>query len=101
MPLDPSADGSRPSILVIDDELKIRGMVRDAIAQDAERLLVAARPHDSISDTHWLRADVDHHFVRQAITAGVDYRDRVDLTSADVTSDSVRLTAARSSCVRM
>jgi FADH2 O2-dependent halogenase len=62
---------------------------------DSERLLVAASPHDAISDTHWLRADVDHHFVREAIAAGVDYRDRVDLTSADVTSDSVHLEGNR------
>jgi len=62
---------------------------------DSERLLVAASPHDSLSDTHWLRADVDHHFVRQAIGAGVDYRDRVDLTSADVRSDCIRLSGAR------
>jgi FADH2 O2-dependent halogenase len=62
---------------------------------DSERLLVAASPHDSLSDTHWLRADVDHHFVRQAIAAGVDYRDRVDLTSADVAPDSVRVSGTR------
>ena len=62
---------------------------------DSERLLIAASPHDSLSDTHWLRADVDHHFVRQAIAADVDYRDRVDLTSADVGSDSVRLSGSR------
>ena len=59
---------------------------------DSERLLVAASPHDAIADTHWLRADVDHHFVRQAIAAGVDYRDRVDLTSAAVTSQEVCVT---------
>jgi len=62
---------------------------------DSERLLVAASPHDSLSDTHWLRADVDHHFVRQSIAAGVDYRDRVDLTSADVAPDSVRVSGTR------
>jgi tetracycline 7-halogenase / FADH2 O2-dependent halogenase len=62
---------------------------------DSERLLVAASPHDSLSDTHWLRADVDHHFVRQAIAAGVDYRDRVDLTNADVAPDSVRVSGSR------
>jgi FADH2 O2-dependent halogenase len=62
---------------------------------DSERLLVAASPQNSLSDTHWLRADVDHHFVRQAIAAGVDYRDRVDLTSADVAADSVRVSGAR------
>jgi len=62
---------------------------------DSERLLVAASPNDSLSDTHWLRADVDHHFVREAIAADVDYRDRVELTGADVASDSVRLTGSR------
>jgi tetracycline 7-halogenase / FADH2 O2-dependent halogenase len=62
---------------------------------DSERLLVAASPHDSLSDTHWLRADVDHHFVRQATAAGVDYRDRVDLAHAYIASDSIRLTGTR------
>jgi FADH2 O2-dependent halogenase len=62
---------------------------------DSERLLVAASPRDSLSDTHWLRADVDHHFVLEAISAGVDYRDRVDLTSAEIASDSVRLSGKR------
>ena len=62
---------------------------------DSERLLVAASPHDSLSDTHWLRADVDHHFVREAVAAGVDYRDRVELTSADAAWDSVRLSGSR------
>jgi FADH2 O2-dependent halogenase len=62
---------------------------------DSERLLVAASPNDSLSDTHWVRADVDHHFVRQAITAGVDYRDRVDLTSVQIASDSVSVSGCR------
>ena len=61
----------------------------------AERLLVAASPNDAVSDTHWLRADVDHHFVRQAVAAGVDYRDHVELRSADVGSDGVRLRGER------
>jgi FADH2 O2-dependent halogenase len=64
---------------------------------DSERLLVAASPHDSLSDTHWLRADVDHHFVREAIAAGVDYRDRTDLTSALVGSDAVRVSGSQNS----
>ena len=46
-----------------------------------DRLLVAASPHDHVADNHWLRADVDHHFVRAAIAAGVEYRDRVDVTA--------------------
>jgi tetracycline 7-halogenase / FADH2 O2-dependent halogenase len=62
---------------------------------DSERLLVAASPHDSLSDTHWVRADIDHHFVREAIAAGVDYRDRVNLTTADIAPDSVRLSGTR------
>jgi FADH2 O2-dependent halogenase len=46
-----------------------------------ERLLVAASPNDHIADTHWLRADVDHHFVRAAVAAGVEYRDRTQVTA--------------------
>jgi tetracycline 7-halogenase / FADH2 O2-dependent halogenase len=62
---------------------------------ESERLLVAASPADALADTHWMRADVDHHFVRQAIAAGVDYRDCVSVTGADFSSDAVRLTGAR------
>jgi FADH2 O2-dependent halogenase len=58
---------------------------------DSERLLVAASPDDSLSDSHWLRADVDHHFVKEAVAAGVDYRDRVELTGVEFAADSVRL----------
>ena len=45
-----------------------------------ERLLVAASPNDHVADNHWMRADVDHHFVRAAVAAGVEYRDRTDVT---------------------
>jgi tetracycline 7-halogenase / FADH2 O2-dependent halogenase len=62
---------------------------------DSERLLVAASPDDSISDTHWMRADVDHHFVREAVAAGVDYRDQVELTSADFASDGAHISGSR------
>jgi FADH2 O2-dependent halogenase len=47
-----------------------------------ERLLVAASPNDYVADNHWLRADVDHHFVRAATAAGVEYRDGTEVTSA-------------------
>lgn len=63
---------------------------------DSERLLVAASPHDAIADTHWVRADIDHHFVRAAVAAGVDYRDRVDLTGTEIEPDSISLTGSRS-----
>jgi FADH2 O2-dependent halogenase len=59
---------------------------------DSERLLVAASPEDALSDTHWYRADVDQHFVHQAIASGVDYRERTDLTAARFEVDGVRLT---------
>src|SRR5688500_15136715 len=62
---------------------------------DAERLLVAASPDDALSDTHWLRADVDHHFVREAGAAGVEYRERTELTSADFGDGPARLSGHR------
>ena len=49
----------------------------------AGRLLVAASPNDEVADSHWLRADVDAHLVERAIEAGVDYRDRVELSAAE------------------
>src|SRR6187402_2528783 len=62
---------------------------------DSERLLVAASPEDALSDTHWLRADVDEHFVQRAVAAGVQYLDRTELTSADFLSGSPRLSGRR------
>ena len=56
---------------------------------DSERLLVAASPSDDIADSHWLRADVDHHFVREAIAAGVEYHDLVELSGVDVDARGV------------
>ena len=49
---------------------------------DEERtnqLLVAASPSDELSDTHWLRSDVDHFLVNEAIALGVDHHDLVEL----------------------
>jgi len=62
---------------------------------DSERLLVAASPTDAVADSHWVRADVDNHFVRQAIAAGVHYSDRTALTHAAFDSSGVRLTGTR------
>jgi FADH2 O2-dependent halogenase len=62
---------------------------------DSERLLVAASPDDSLADNHWLRADVDHHFVREAIAEGVDYRDRSELTGVEFGGGGARLTGRR------
>ncbi len=41
------------------------------------QLLVAASPHDEISDTHWYRADFDSFLVQQAEASGVVYLDEV------------------------
>jgi len=62
--------------------------------RESERLLVAASPDDSIADSHWFRADVDHHFVRTAIEAGVDYRDHVELAGASFSSGNARLSGS-------
>src|SRR5258706_15977845 len=58
---------------------------------ESERLLVAASPHHSLSDTHWLRADVDHHFVREAVAAGGGYPGRGELSKAGGPAASDRL----------
>ncbi len=49
----------------------------------ANQLLVAASPSDELSDTHWLRSDVDHFLVNEAIALGVDYQDLVELERID------------------
>ncbi len=61
----------------------------------SERLLVAASPEDALADTHWLRSDVDEYFVRAAQAAGVDYRDRAELSDPEFSRDAVRLTGSR------
>lgn len=58
--------------------------------QPGERLLVAASPGDSCADTHWLRADVDHFLVKEAIALGVAYRDNVDLAQLERTENGWR-----------
>jgi len=52
-------------------------------AGHASQLLVAASPNDDISDTHWLRADVDAFLVDEAVALGVDYADEVGLDAVE------------------
>src|SRR5579871_4494429 len=40
----------------------------------SRQLLVAASPNNEVSDTHWLRADVDHFLVKEAVSLGVVYQ---------------------------
>jgi len=47
--------------------------------QRTNQLLVAASPSDELSDTHWLRSDVDQFLVNEAIALGVEYHDLVEL----------------------
>jgi tetracycline 7-halogenase / FADH2 O2-dependent halogenase len=46
-------------------------------------LLVAASPNDEVSDTHWLRADVDAFLMREAVALGAEYVDELDLGSLE------------------
>ena len=48
------------------------------------QLLVAASPSDELSDTHWLRSDVDQFLVREAISAGVEYLDEMQIETWDL-----------------
>ncbi len=44
-------------------------------------LLVAASANDELSDTHWLRSDVDHWFCKQAVASGVQLLESFAVTS--------------------
>jgi len=62
---------------------------------NASRLLVAASPNDAVADTHWLREDVDHFLVQRAVTEGVEYLDRSDLTNIERTPKGWRVIGSR------
>jgi tetracycline 7-halogenase / FADH2 O2-dependent halogenase len=59
------------------------------------QLLVAASPHDRIADTHWYRAEVDHLFVKEAQTLGVQYLDEVALQDLSESENQIRLRGRR------
>ena len=63
--------------------------------QRRNQLLVAASPRDEVADTHWFRADFDHHLVNEAQRLGVEYFDRTELTSFDEQPDGVTLGGRR------
>jgi FADH2 O2-dependent halogenase len=56
-----------------------------------KQMLVAASPHDEIADTHWYRADFDHHLVREAQRLGVAYHDEVNLQEFTETEECIEL----------
>ncbi|HUP25216.1 MAG TPA: FAD-dependent oxidoreductase [Thermoanaerobaculia bacterium] len=59
-------------------------------ARNANRLLVAASPDDEVSDTQWLRADVDAHLVERAVDEGMRYLDRCELRSCQIEAGGAR-----------
>ena len=83
-----------------------RAAAMRAAPDRSNQLLVAASPNDELSDTHWLRSDVDHFLVREAIALGVEYLDEVELDAvewhADATADAARARAGavRCACAR-
>jgi FADH2 O2-dependent halogenase len=52
-------------------------------ADRSNELLVAASPHDEVSDTHWLRADVDAFLMREAVSLGAEYLDETELDAVE------------------
>ncbi|MBK9314477.1 MAG: tryptophan 7-halogenase [Acidobacteria bacterium] len=55
------------------------------VAHDrANQLMVAASPNNEVADTHWLRADVDHFLLNEALDLGADYMDRTMLNQVDL-----------------
>ncbi len=61
----------------------------------SSQLLVAASPSDDLSDTHWLRADVDHFLVREAIALGAEYLDEVTLRTVEWEASAAVLAGER------
>ena len=64
-------------------------------ADRATQLLVAASPNDELSDTHWLRADVDYFLVREAVALGAEYVDEIQIESFARVGDVSVLTGRR------
>jgi FADH2 O2-dependent halogenase len=60
-----------------------------------KQMLVTASPHDEIADTHWYRADFDHHLVREAQRLGVVYHDEVNLWRFTEAEEYVELAGER------
>jgi flavin-dependent dehydrogenase len=61
----------------------------------ANELLVAASPNDELSDTHWLRSDVDQFLVQEAVALGADYVDQLQLDAIEWRANDVVLNGRR------
>ena len=59
------------------------GRPYEAAGGRANQLLVAASPSDDLSDTHWLRSDVDQFLLNEAVALGAEYVDSVALDGVE------------------
>lgn len=62
---------------------------------NANRLLVAASPDDTVADAHWLREDIDAFLVGRAEAEGVRYLDRTLLDDLEALDDGFELAGTR------
>jgi FADH2 O2-dependent halogenase len=68
---------------------KHEAAARYRLAPDrSNQLLVAASPNDEVADTHWLRADVDHFLLQEAVALGAEYLDQTVLSGIELTRES-------------
>ncbi len=63
--------------------------------QHERSLLVAASVNDELSDTHWMRADVDQWLCQQAAAAGVQVYESTKIQSIERTNDGWSVNALR------
>lgn len=61
------------------------------LPEPASRLLVAASPDDEVSDSHWMRSDVDAFLVDRAVEDGVEFRDLCEVTGASEDDQGISL----------
>ncbi len=66
-----------------------------ARADRRNELLVAASPDDEVSDTHWLRADVDQFLAQEAVSLGAEYLDQLDLDGIEWRAAHAMLSGTR------
>lgn len=57
-----------------------KGKPFESDSRHKHELLVAASMNDENSDTNWLRSDVDHFLVKQAVDIGVFYSDETEIS---------------------
>ena len=79
------------------------GEQNDPSASFDAQLLVAASPHNEISDTHWYRADFDEFLVKHAQELGVEYFDLTQVEHIEHDATGVEIVGSHNGerfCVR-